>query len=169
MAQHLYVGSSRYGLQLVALQPAVERAARQAERAGGVADVAVARHRLLDQERLDFLEAHVLEPRGRAAVDAQPEVAGADGRPLRHQHRALDGVIQLAHVARPAMVDQDLHRRGIEPGERLAIALRVLAQEVLGEQRDVLAPIAQRRQVDLDGVQPEEQVLPEAARLRLRR
>ena len=156
-------------LELVALQAAIERAARQAERARGLADVAVARHRLLDQERFDVFEAHVLEARAAGAFGAQAEVARADGVALRHQHGAFDRVIELADVARPAVIEQHLHRRRIEAGQRLAIALRVQPQEVPRQQRDVFAPIAQRRQVHFDRVQAEEQVLPESAGLRLPR
>ena len=61
------------------------------------------------------------------------------------------------------MLEQHLHGAALEAGQPLAVALRVLAQEVLREQRQVLAPIAQRRQPDLDGVQPEQQVLAEPA------
>ena len=39
--------------------------------------------------------------------------------------------------------------------------LGVLREEVLGEQRDVLAPLAQRRQRDRDDVDAVEQVLAE--------
>src|SRR5437660_12812693 len=71
-------------LQPVPLQPSVERAAAQAERLGRLADVAVeARHRLLDQEPFDFLEAHVFHARAGVAVDAQPELAAPNHRALR--------------------------------------------------------------------------------------
>ena len=50
-----------------------------------------------------------------------------------------------------------------KPRERLAIPGRVVRQEMRGERGDVVAPIAQRRQVNDDGVQPVEQVLAEAA------
>src|SRR5437764_7701118 len=50
-------------LEPVALQAPVQRASAQAERLGRLTDVAVkAGHRLLDEEALDFFEAHVLEP-----------------------------------------------------------------------------------------------------------
>ena len=51
----------------------------------------------------------------------------------------------------------------IEPGQMLAIALRVLVQEVLRQERDVLAAIAERRQVDLDRIEAEQQILAELA------
>src|SRR5215212_8029613 len=55
-------------------------------------------------------------------------------------------------------------RRGIERGQVLAVALRVMREKVRGERRDVLAAIAQRREADLDGVQPEQQVLAKTPR-----
>ena len=93
----------------------------------------------------------------------RPELAEADRRALRHQHAALDRVIELADVARPRMLEQRLQRRRFEAADVLAVALRVLPQEVRRERGNVLAPLAQRRQLDLDRVQPEQQVLPEAA------
>ena len=72
-------------------------------------------------------------------------------------------MIELADVARPAVLEQHLHRAALEAGEPLAVALRVLAEEVLREQRQILAAVAQRRQPDLDRVQAEQQVLPEPA------
>src|SRR5688500_20400190 len=87
--------------QAVLLQPAIERAAREAERVGRLADVAaVAVESLADEVLLDLLERHLLE----AAALRRPleaEVGGGDAVAPREQHRALDGVVELAHVARP--------------------------------------------------------------------
>ena len=47
----------------------------------------------------------------------------------------------------------------------LLVLVRVLAQEVLDQQRDVLVALAQRRQVDGDHVEPVEEVLAEGALL----
>jgi hypothetical protein len=41
--------------------------------------------------------------------------------------------------------------------------LGVLLEEVVGEERDVLGALAQRRQVDLDRVESEEEILAELA------
>jgi hypothetical protein len=63
-------------------------------------------------------------------------------RPVREGAGALDDVAQLAHVARPVVVAQavELLLRHLEgaPG-------RELAREVIDEQRDVVGPLAQRR------------------------
>ena len=88
---------------------------------------------------------------------------------LRHQHAALDRVIELADVARPRVIEQRLQRRRLEAAEVLPIALRVLPQEVRRQRRDVLAPLAQRRQLDFDRVQAEQQILTETSGRRLLR
>ena len=88
-------------------------------------------------------------------VDVQISAAAQHGDPL-HQ------VLELAHVARPVVAAQDLER-GV--GDRLDLGAALLVQhleEVHHEQRDVLAPLAQRRHLDRDHVEPVEEVLAEA-------
>ncbi len=76
---------------------------------------------------------------------AQTEIARGDLRTGRHQHAALDGMLELAHVARPRMAQQRVHRRAVESGQVLAIAARMLFEEMQRERGDVVAAIAQRR------------------------
>ena len=52
----------------------------------------------------------------------------------------------------------------IEPGDVLAVAARMLLKKMSRKRRDIVAPIAQRRQGDLDRVQAKQQILPETAR-----
>src|SRR5262245_24164182 len=86
----------------VLLEPPVGGAPRDAERACGVADVAaVPLHRLADEQPLDLLEGELLEPRPVAAA-VQREVGGADPVARGHEDGALDGVVELADVPRPA-------------------------------------------------------------------
>src|SRR5438445_13120708 len=72
-------------------------------------------------------------------------------------------MIQFAHVAGPGMLMKRFERRGIESGDVFAIALRVAVKEMVRQEIDVFAAVAQRRQVNLNGVQTEEQVLAKAA------
>ncbi len=58
----------------------------------------------------------VAEPHGAGA--AEREVVGGSDVALRQQHRALDGVPQLADVAGPAVRLQPLHRVGATPRTR---------------------------------------------------
>src|ERR671913_2173441 len=61
------------------------------------------------------------------------------------------------------MLEQHLHRSAFEAGQTLAVPLCVLTQEVLREQWRILSTVAQWWDADLDGVEPEEKVLPESA------
>ena len=71
-------------------------------------------------------------------------------------------MIEFAHVAGPSVRAHRFERRRLEDGKPLAVALRVEAQEVFGERGDVFGALAQGGQVNLDGVESEEEVLSEA-------
>src|SRR5436309_13727405 len=102
-------------LHRVPLHPAIQGAAAQPQRLGRLAHVAfVARQRLADQERLDLFQRHVVDPWRAVAPGAQREVRGADATAGRHEDGALDGVIELADVARPWVRDQLAHRSLVE-------------------------------------------------------
>src|SRR5262245_10816908 len=72
----------------------------------------------------------------------------------------LDHVLQLAHIAEPAIVQEDLHHLRCEVLGRLPRP-RVLLREVPCQKRNVLGSLAQRRQLDADHVDAEIQVLAE--------
>ena len=130
------------------------------------------RERALDQLRLEGGD-HVpeREPLGRhhelghleRARGAHPvgDELGADPRAGRQHDRTLDDVLQLAHVARPVVSLHEVEGLGRQLQVRLVVLGPVLLQEVMGEQRDVFAPVAQRRQLDLDDVQPIVEVFSE--------
>src|SRR2546423_15075768 len=101
---------------------------------------------LLERKPFDFFEAHVLDPRRLVPIDPKPELAQPNHRPRCHQHAALDGVVELADVAGPWMIEQRLQRSRLEACDVLAIALRMLPQEMMRERRNVLAPAPERWQ-----------------------
>src|SRR5439155_18113384 len=150
-------------------EPAVQRAAREAEGLRRVTHIAAgARERFLDQDALDFLQAHLIERTGTIAATTETEIARADRARFRQQDRALDRMIQLADVAGPSVAQQQLHRIGPEHRVRLVVTGRVETEKVRGEQRDVLTPIAQGGEPDFHGVEPEQQILTESCGLYLR-
>src|SRR5688572_17981392 len=123
--------------ETILLQAAIERAAAESERFRRLADVtAKARERFADKEELDLFDAHLVEALRAFARRAQAEVAGLHELAVRHQHGALDRVVEFADVSRPRMLEQDLQRGRLDAGDFLAITLGILAQEVHGEQRD---------------------------------
>ena len=71
---------------------------------------------------------------------------------LRHEHGALNHVIELAHIAGKRMLQQSFPGGFVEPDKLLAITLPVLEQKMVRQRQDVFAAVAQRRQRDLDRV-----------------
>ena len=70
----------------------------------------------------------------------------------------------------PARVlEEHLHRPAFETGQAFPVSLGKLAEEIIRQKRQVLAPLAQRRQVNLDRVQPEKQVFSKSPGLDLLR
>src|SRR5207247_4408572 len=80
-----------------------------------------------------------------------------------HRDRALNLVLQLADVAGPPVLRKDLERLRAELDVRLPEALLGFTQEERAEQRDFLAPFAQRRDVDTDHAQPVVKILAKLA------
>ena len=78
-------------------------------------------------------------------------------------------VVQLAHVARPGMCLQRGHRRLAPVLERAMQANRHRVQEMLRQQGHVTLALAQRRQMQVQRVEPVLQILPEAAGFHLPR
>src|SRR5438128_2616044 len=86
-----------------------------------------------------------------------------DGAPGQHD-RAVEHVLELADVAGPIVAREHLEGAGGH-ATHVAVALaRDLADEVLDERGNVLSPLAQRRHVDRDHVEPVVEILTERAR-----
>ena len=83
-----------------------------------------------------------------------------------HGQRGHD-VLQLTHIPRPRIPGQGRHGAMRQRGAR-ADARRERPPEMMREHRDVFRPLAQRRHTHSNHVEPIQQVLPEAAGLRLR-
>ena len=104
------------------------------------------------------------------ARHADGQLALGDEVAVDENAGALDHVAQLADVAFPrAPPASSRSAPGVRPEHRLLQALARLAHERGGQIRNVLAPIAQRRQLHLDDVEAVVEVAAEAAGGRLRR
>src|SRR5579862_7184 len=158
------------GLDAIFLHPPVESAAAQAEGFCRLAHVPVGtRQGFADENTLNGLQAHLLETLGDSSAGAarggEAKISCFDLAAARHQHRALDGVVQLADVARPWMLQHRLNGPAVDSLHLLAVALNIAGEEVRGQGRDIFAAFTQRRQVNLYGVEAEEQVGAESAAL----
>ena len=81
----------------------------------------------------------------------------------RHDDGPLDVVLQLADVARPLVLLQRGERPRLDVGHVAVVLLIVQVEKMSDQFRDVLAALAQRRQVDRHDVEPVVQVLAEPA------
>src|SRR6478672_3101446 len=98
-----------------------------------------------------------------ALPDLPREIFGPDLATVREHDHALDEVPELAHVAGPGILDEELHCRGRDAGERTVVLRREIANEAAHEERDVARALPQRRQVDAEDVEAVVQVGPEAS------
>ena len=87
----------------------------------------------------------------------------------REREEPRHGVLELAHVAGPRVRLHRLHERRLDLDLPHPVAIGVLPHERADERRDVLDPLAQRRDADRDDVEPVVEVLAEAARLHVGR
>src|SRR5262249_1750245 len=123
---------------------------REGEPLGGARLGAAFAQRLLDHAPVELLD-RVVEGEGRGGARLAPpqalrELSETDRLSgVGESHRALDLVLQLAHVAREGIGAQAAQGFRRDPGHRPPRALAVDPEEVLGEGRDVLDPLAERR------------------------
>ena len=91
----------------------------------------------------------------------EEQMPGVDLVALRQHDRPLDDVLELAQVARPGVPPQQIERLRGEP-VHLLVDLRLrFPQEVVGEHRNVLTALPQRRQDHREGVEAVEEVFAE--------
>src|SRR6185436_4693059 len=77
--------------------------------------------------------------------------------------RALHGVLELADVARPAILHEDADRVGRDLDRPAILGVEATA-EMLDQNRNLFATLAQRRNADLDHVEPVIEVFAELMR-----
>ena len=97
------------------------------------------------EARLGQRERRLLRRERAAHVIGQ--TLGQDRRRRFERHGPLDHVFELPDIPGPVVQLSSATESLEMPTSGLAICARVLREEVLGEQRNVLASIAQRRQL----------------------
>src|SRR5271154_4344340 len=119
---------------------------------------------LADENAFHRFEAEFIETLAGRANLAQAQVGGLNARTASHENSTLNRVVELPHVARPAVLEHCLQSTGLEAGRSLAIAGSVAGKKVPGEQRKIFAAIAQRGKMNFHGVEAEEQIFAKASR-----
>jgi len=92
------------------------------------------------------------------------QVSQIDDGVLNRDSQTLHQIFQLADVARPVVPLQKGQQPGTE-GEVLLILPAEAGQELVGQGEDILPPLAQRRNVNADDIEPVEEVRAEEAPL----
>src|SRR5688572_28945930 len=125
--------------------------------------------RLDEQLAFDLLEVETLrlqlERGGGDRAGQGGEIVGYEALAIVEQHRALAGVFQLADVARPMILIEQFRRLWCQAPNLLPELAVVPVDVIGGQQRDITAPLPQRRQRDGHHLQAIEQVLTELAGL----
>src|SRR5215469_9003434 len=93
---------------------------------------------------------------------------GSDHLPVRDEDdRTLDLVLELADVSRPVEPREHAECRRCNAAWTSSVSLGGQTQQVIGEDRNVLAALPQGRQPDREHTDPIVEVVAEAARLHL--
>src|SRR5947209_8096269 len=144
LARGLVVGFTLVQAELG--ESVAERSKREAEELGGLsANAARSLQRLEDEATLGLADHRVeiatrlgeREERGRRAGgrtgERGREIAEADRRPLAQRCRALERVLQLAHVSGERIREERTERLRREAADLFAVLLREAVDEVLDE------------------------------------
>ena len=76
--------------------------------------------------------------------DPQGQLLLGDVFAGKQNDRPLDGVFEFPDIAGPAVFEQHVHGQRGEPLDGLAVSAGIFFKEVLGQQRNVFLPVAQR-------------------------
>src|SRR5437868_11337158 len=142
-------------LEPVTLQQLVELRAVALGQGRGLSHVAAGDFQQADEVIAFELLARLLEGGKDARVLAQGALdkRGRDHAGGRQGECLFEEIQELPDVAGPGRRDQKRHRVGRERRYRFLVTLGKLAQEVRGQQRNVFAPFAKRRQLERHHVQ----------------
>ena len=144
------------------LHAPVQRATAQAKRFGGLTDVSLETLQgFTDKNRFHRLETELFEICGLRTLQVQSQISRLYLFAPAHEHGALHRVIEFPNVPRPRVLVQNLQGELVEPIDLAAIARSVTLQKMHREGRKVFSPLPQRRNPNLNRIQPEQQVLAE--------
>src|SRR5262249_743554 len=133
---------------LVLLHLAVERRSVQAKYLRGLLLIPVRALQRLEDRHLFALSQRAVrrndEIHGarRLLANRFRKIGDGDLGALRHEHGALDGILELAHVAGPAVADQQVVDRRREGFHIALIALAESIEKIVAEQRNILGSLA---------------------------
>src|SRR5271165_2333938 len=176
-ADDLLLAGDRLGAgAAILLQLVVQRLQTDAENFRGPGFIVAGRFQSLEDEHLlGFFdggadaEADRIGIVGRGAqrslAESRWQMLGLNDSAVANDHRSLDGVAQLANVARPGVGVELIEHCFTHRADFAAMLFSHLSQQALHQRRDIFLMLAQRRHVDVEDV---EAVIKVAAQLAAR-
>src|SRR5260370_40581331 len=76
-------------------------------------------------------------------------------------------MVQLAQLSGPAVLQHQLQSGRLQSLDRSPVARSMSREKVPSQRGDILTPLTQRRKTDLNGIQPEEEIVSEPSCLTL--
>ena len=148
--------------QAVAFNLVVEGLARNAELLRHLREVAATlRYGIGDGLLLHLFERLALVQRALRGVEF--EVVGRDNIAITHNHSLLNRILQLADITLPRVIFEFLRSITRNHQTHLAILLCVTLDKSLGKGNNILLTVTQGRNMDMYGIDAEEQILTELA------
>src|SRR5262249_30230886 len=148
------------GAQSEAPQTRVQSAAAQSQRGGGSGLDALGLPQRIDNGALfDLCERRrraqrtvggVARHGGPQRAHGEAKMGGRNVRSLGEDERALDRVLQLAHVARPVVSEQDVARLAGQGCDGPSHPCGGGPQKMVGQEEHVLIPLPQRRKMQAE-------------------
>src|SRR5688572_3409047 len=87
--------------------------------------------------------------------DRRRQIVQRDVGTFSDDDGALDDVLELAYVARPAISQQGLRRLGLDRSDIALMLSGESIEEMLCQQQDILCAVSQRRNSERDGIDTE--------------
>src|SRR4030095_13478792 len=106
---------------------------------------------------------------GARAEVTKPQVVDGDVASFSQQHRALDGVLELANITGPLIAHEQLQRFRLQPHDLLFQLAREPAYEEVRQLGDVVLAISKRRRLHRHDIEAIVQVFANLPRLDHRR
>src|SRR4029077_16624397 len=98
-----------------------------------------------------------------ALLDEARNIFSVDLSVLVEDDHALNAVAQFANVSGPVVIVQELHGSWSDLGRLPALRLRELVEKGVDQEGQVLQPLAERRKLDGNPLEPVVEVIAEGA------
>src|SRR6266404_545370 len=150
------------GLDTILLHAPVKRAPAETQRIRSLAYVTLKACQCFAYEQsLNRFQTQLFKILRLRPLQIESQICGLNLSTAAHQDGALQGMFQFTDISGPCILRHYLKGRSIESSDLAPIPGCVPPQKMNRKSRNILAAITQRRNMNLDGVKPKQQVFAE--------